>query len=52
MTVNNFYHFLYFDLVKAVIVAITIVVYNVIKLFINQESLDIVDVLSNQVSDI
>ena len=51
MTVNNFYHFLYFDLVKAVIVAITIV-YNVIKLFINQESLDIVDVLSNQVSDI
>ena len=53
MTVNIFYHFFkYFDSVKAVIVAIAIVVYNVVKLFINQESLDIVDVLFNQVSNI
>ena len=37
---------------KAVIVAIAIVVYNVVKLFINQEGVDIVDVLFNQASDI
>ena len=34
------------------IIAIAIVVYHVVKLFIDQESLDIVDVLFNQVSDI
>ena len=34
------------------IVVIAIVVYSVVKLFINQDSLDIVDVLFNQASDI
>ena len=52
MTVNIFIIFLYFDLVKAVIVVIAIVVYNVVKLFVNQESLDIADVLFNKASDI
>ena len=53
MTVNIFIiFFLYFDSVKAVIIAVAIVVYNVVKLFTNQESLDIVDVLFNQASDV
>ena len=53
MTVNIFYlFFLYLIQSKQLIVAIAIVVYNVVKLFINQESRDIVDFLFNEASDI